>query len=159
MRKVTYAEQLDRHTVPEPNSGCILWLGPVDGFGYGMFTSMGGRARAHRASWVIANGPIGRGVCVLHKCDVPSCVNVSHLFLGTRADNKKDAVAKMRHAHGENHNRAKLTERDVIEIRRSSLSAKESAKKYGVGERTISYVRSSQTWKHVKLVADFMESL
>ena len=58
---------------------------------------MGQERRAHRAAWVDANGPISEGMCVLHRCDNPPCVNVDHLFLGTQADNIADMVAKGRY--------------------------------------------------------------
>jgi hypothetical protein len=45
---------------------------------------------------MLAHGPIPPGLQVLHRCDIPPCVNAAHLFLGTQADNIKDAAAKQR---------------------------------------------------------------
>jgi len=46
----------------------------------------------------VANGPIPPGLCVLHHCDNPPCVETGpgHLFLGTRAVNNADMVSKGR---------------------------------------------------------------
>lgn len=56
-----------------------------------------GRMRlAHRVAWMITNGPIPDGLCVLHRCDNPPCVNPAHLFLGTVQDNNADRDAKGR---------------------------------------------------------------
>lgn len=73
---------------------CLVWTGRVDEKGYGRTGSRNGGA--HRAAWIAANGAIPRGVCVLHRCDNPPCVNVAHLFLGTVADNNRDRHAKGR---------------------------------------------------------------
>jgi hypothetical protein len=65
---------------------------PQGTIGYRQFYSKG----AHRASYEMFIGEIPEGQCVLHKCDVPSCVNPKHLFLGTRAENVYDMDAKGR---------------------------------------------------------------
>lgn len=51
---------------------------------------------AHRVAYEYWIGPIPDGMYVLHTCDTPGCVNPSHLFLGTQADNCQDAVSKGR---------------------------------------------------------------
>jgi len=51
-------------------------------------------------------------------------------------------------AHGERNPRAKLTEDDVREIRKSDLSYSQLAVQYGVGKRAIMSVKLGRTWKH-----------
>lgn len=74
-----------------PQGTCWVWTAcAIKGYGYIS------RTLAHRVSWEIHNSPIPEGLCVLHKCDNPPCVNPEHLFLGTKKDNILDAVAKGR---------------------------------------------------------------
>ena len=84
-----------------PTNECIEREGYKDRWGYGQkhvrrpdgnWVTM----LAHRWTWEQANGPIPEGLCVLHRCDNPPCINLNHLFLGTLADNAKDAQEKGR---------------------------------------------------------------
>lgn len=79
-----------------PRRGCWLWLGKPGDDGYGRFCWDSATEKAHRAAWVLANGPIPDGLCVLHECDVRACVRPDHLFLGTRGDNARDMASKGR---------------------------------------------------------------
>lgn len=75
---------------------CWLWIGANGVFGYGQFRHEGRKQQAHRVSYQLFIGPIPPGLLVLHKCDVPACVNPHHLFVGTDADNVHDMMKKGR---------------------------------------------------------------
>jgi hypothetical protein len=103
----------------------------------------------HRASWEIANGQISNDLCVLHKCDVPNCINPDHLFLGTRADNSKDMVSKERQKRGTQLPQAKLTESDIINIRNSNLSQYKLAKIFNTTQSNICQIINRKKWTHL----------
>ena len=78
-----------------PN-GCWLWTGWVQGSGYGGLKVNGKNEQAHRMAYRLIKGPIKKGLCVLHRCDIPLCCNPKHLWLGTHQDNSDDKIAKDR---------------------------------------------------------------
>jgi hypothetical protein len=85
----------------EPNTGCFLWVGSASEQGYGYVGVGGGKlGKAHRVSYEHFVGPIPPGLCVLHRCDTPACVNPDHLFVGTKLDNSDDMIAKGRARSG-----------------------------------------------------------
>lgn len=148
---VPIAERIMLNSTPEPNSGCWLWDKSVNKrTGYGQIgIGSHSMALAHRASYEAFKGPLSRADHVLHKCDVRSCVNPDHLFIGTHDDNMQDRQAKGRQAKGERVACAKLKEADVAEIIKSPLGSRRLARLYGVNKSTILDVRRGHTWKHV----------
>lgn len=78
-----------RRFIPEPNTGCWLWIGEVDKTtGYGIIQDASGRRHgAHRISHRLHTGPIPDGLHVDHKCRVRSCVNPAHLRAVTQREN------------------------------------------------------------------------
>lgn len=154
--------------MPEPNSGCLLWLQYVDNWGYGRGTYLGIPLAAHRFSWLTHRGSIPDGMKVCHRCDVPSCINPDHLWLGTDSDNAADRNAKGRQSRGARHvaafmsdrwmearprgarhGNAKLTEQDIREIRSRGGLQREIAAEFGISQRTVSQIRRLEVWKHV----------
>lgn len=65
--------------------------------GYGVIYFNGRQTYTHRVSYELHVGPIPDGLFILHRCDVPACVNPDHLFVGSAADNVADMMAKGRH--------------------------------------------------------------
>lgn len=124
-------------------------------FGYGQFVIAGEpRNGAHRTSYRLCIGPIPPGMCVLHKCDNPSCVNPDHLFLGTSKDNVLDAMSKDRMPNGERSTSASLSQDDVLRIRSMFLSGKtqrEIGIEFGVSQTAISKITRAVRWKHLRL--------
>lgn len=81
----------------DTNGGCWLWTGSVRRHGYGAVRHGRTPASAHRVAYELSNGvALTADQHVLHKCDVPACINPHHLILGTRADNMADMAAKGR---------------------------------------------------------------
>ena len=143
---------------------CWIWVGalsprPNGGTGYGVLWVDGQNRYAHRFAFELLVGRIPDGLCVCHKCDYPPCVRPAHLFLGTNADNIRDASKKGRLVsgdrawqrrnperviRGEHHRGAKLTDQQVSQIR-SHTSGRHGwktmlARKYHVGVSTISRI-------------------
>ncbi len=157
---------MHRSVMPLPHSGCWIWVAASDQNGYGSLRFGGKTAKAHRVSWINNRGQIPDGMHVLHKCDVPACVNPDHLFLGTHRDNMRDMMRKGRKdgkktsrtmlergtTRGDRHPKAKLTEADVLDIRSSSSTSIDLAAKYGVSRYTIRDMRrvKQRNWRHIR---------
>ncbi|WP_198527626.1 HNH endonuclease signature motif containing protein [Xanthomonas sp. SHU 199] len=89
--------RLESLSIPVPEAGCWLWIGRMSTNGYGRIgIGRNKQYRAHRISWEHHFGPIPDGMYVCHKCDVRSCINPDHLFIGTAKDNARDREAKGR---------------------------------------------------------------
>jgi hypothetical protein len=88
---------------------------------------------------------------VLHQCDNPSCVNPSHLFIGTNADNVKDKVNKGRQAKGVSNGQSRLTEDTVRAIKQNTTSSfRALGRLYNVSHKTISAIHNGATWRHIE---------
>jgi hypothetical protein len=164
-------ERFEEKFIPEPNSGCWLWLAALS-HGYGMFGLRDGpvmRTRiASRASWMIYRGPIPPDLYVCHRCDVTSCVNPDHLYLGTQFDNMRDMFGRKRDGTSNGHNAmwlypermikgsahplAKLDEAIVGRIKerlREGVARKDLAGEHGVSTSLIDGIANGKKWRHV----------
>ena len=148
--EVRFWEKVDKRG----QNDCWEWQAGRTAAGYGVI----GAARrdqillAHRISWELHYSPIPDGLHVLHHCDNPPCVNPHHLFLGTAADNAADRLGKGRQARGEQAGNAKLTQEQVMNIRREFCQGSlviELAQKYNISLSTIRDIRDRRTWTHL----------
>lgn len=137
--------------------GCWEWIGGK-GKGYGAQWFSGKLWLAHRLMYVFSKGEIPEGMMVCHSCDNPGCVNPSHLWIGTNSDNQKDASQKGRSNHpdyaGEKNPRSKITEKDVLTIRKlgeeGKLSRAEISEMFSLSQSQIDRIIYYQEWKSVQ---------
>lgn len=73
--------------IPEPNSGCWLWLGGLQHNDYGAYTISGKNIRAHRFAYSVLVGEIRDGMVLDHLCRTPPCCNPAHLEQVTQREN------------------------------------------------------------------------
>ena len=149
-------QRLAQKIIKGDKTQCWLWQGRLSGparMRYGYLWHEGKSQRAHRLMWESVYGTIPNGLCVLHKCDVPLCLNPDHLFLGTKAENNADRDRKGRQISisrpGEKHHNAKLTDSMVREIRKSLAPVQMIAKQFKVSASAIWNVRRGISWTHV----------
>ena len=138
------------NTSTDPNE-CWAWGGYITPGGYGR-TCWG--ESAHRRAYELSVGAIPEGMLVCHHCDNPVCVNPSHLFVGTPADNMADKARKGRgQTRGELNRHARLTVEQVREIRRlyalGGISQTALAYQFGIRQSALSALIRHETWKHI----------
>lgn len=132
---------------------CWPWTGSVDRDGYGKM-KVGALRRAHRIAFYAATGTDPTGYFICHTCDNPPCCNPAHLYRGTALDNNRDIHRRGRWCDrkGARHPLAKLSEADVLAIRRlraEGVLVRSIAQQFGVASSTISLVVSRSRWSHV----------
>ena len=145
----------------DKSGDCWLWIGhrnSRDGYGrLSRWKITRTPLLAHRYSWMLHYGIIPQGLFVLHKCDVPSCVNPEHLFLGTAYDNTHDMISKGRDSlfqphFGVDHGNARLTEEAIRTIRTLSArgySQRSIADKFGTPQSNVCRIIHRLAWRHI----------
>lgn len=146
MRQISAFDRFHMQHMPVPESGCWIWIGTINRFGYGRMKVNYKGWLAHRFSWEIHFGKIPDGLFVLHKCDIRCCVNPDHLFIGSQLENMRDMQAKGRGVQliGERHGGAKLSDDEIQEIRESKHKRSFLSKIYGVD---VGHIRNIQIGK------------
>ena len=150
----------DKYVVTE--SGCWEWKGCLSTGGYGRIgqtRKVEGRFKTftvytHRLAAFLAGlltDPTGE---VCHDCDNRRCVNPTHLFVGTHADNMADMAKKGRAGRrGERASNAKLTETDVRTIRdqlSSGIAATLVAESFDIHPQHARAIGRGIFWKHLQ---------
>jgi len=79
--------RLHKYSIPVTESGCLIWCGWVNKFGYGKISVMDKGRWVHRVAYEIEHGPIPSGLDIDHLCRVRCCVNPNHLEAVTRRTN------------------------------------------------------------------------
>lgn len=132
----------------EKTDNCWNWLG-TKSRGYGFISVCGKMIQAYRYSYMLHYGEIKSGLEICHKCDNPSCVNPSHLFMGTHKDNMRDARHKGQFAL-ERNGRAKHTLKEVEIIKKMYKTGKYSQRKlgemFGVSHTNIYAIMKGKLW-------------
>ena len=135
----------------QKGDSCWLWTASKRNKGYGAFCwHEDGRpvqGRAHVFSYRLHFGPVPPGLCILHTCDNPACVNPAHLFPGSKSDNNADMRRKGRHVPGGTHCGAEGNWKRGEEHYASKLDTDKV--------RTIRELHSSGAWPYSKLAARF----
>ncbi len=136
---------------------CWLWEAQISDKGYGQFKFHGSGIPAHRFSYQLFVGPIEPGKMILHRreCGNRSCVNPNHLYMGTNADNVRDRELWGNPGIGEKHGRAKLSESNVLAVRRIHKDKRcgyaETAESFGVTPALIGSIVRGRLWRHLPL--------
>lgn len=129
-RGIELLDKLYDNSIPITECGCLIWLGGISKHGYGKIRFGDNVLFSNRASWIAHFGEIPNGLHVLHKCDIRCCIEPTHLFLGTNADNVRDKTLKLRTPHGYNHHKAKVDEAEVLNIKNSNETLEKLASIY-----------------------------
>lgn len=151
----THSWKLVRDFRGDPDE-CWLWPRFRDHHGYGRAKYRGQNYGAHRLAAHFALGfDLESPHFVCHHCDNPPCFNPAHLFVGTPMDNVRDMIEKGRRAEppaGEDHHFAKMTEAQVVEIKRRIFALEprpQIARDYGLSQSHIEGIAWGRVWGHV----------
>jgi hypothetical protein len=96
----TTEQQLQHKTTVNEITGC--WLKPTQGNPAGyvkMRCTVNGKSKlksAHRVAYELYKGPIPKGKCVMHTCNIRNCWNPYHLIVGTLKENAEQMVEEGR---------------------------------------------------------------
>jgi hypothetical protein len=154
--------QIKKETCPDANfdKECLIWTGAQNDAGYGIASFRNKKERVHRISFMIANdidilqkvNPDGEKLEIRHLCNIPLCIEPTHLRLGTPSENGKDKVSNIfTKARGETHYNTSLSSETALAIKQSkgAKTQKDRAKEFGVSINIIRDIDAGTTWAHI----------
>ena len=141
----------------DTSSACWMWTGALQNVdsGYGVVRFNDKKHYAHRLIWSLFNGPVPDGAFICHHCDEPRCVRPSHLYAGTQKENVADMFrrGRARPARGEAIGCSKLTEADVLEMRRlyseGGISQRAAGRIFGASKSMAQAIIRRKYWRHI----------
>lgn len=135
-------QRIDFYSIPEPTSGCKIWLAGLRG-GYASLCVNGKARVVTRLVWSLAHGEIPSDLKILHKCDNPACVEITHLKIGTQKDNIQDMIQKRRNVYhvGEENAQCRLSDNDIRAIRNDPRNKFEVAAQYKINPYTVNDIK------------------
>lgn len=144
---MTGEDKLSRYTRRGAPDDCWPWIGGKHRHGYGGVYVGKRHVKAHRLAWEVANQTsVPSGMFVCHRCDNPSCVNPSHLFIGTAAENNADKAKKGRAPQffGTANPAARLTDEQVSAILADARQQRDIARAYGISQGSVSRIKNGK---------------
>jgi len=158
MTEIIFSEKFEKRfwskvsTIPTED-GCLEWMRSCRE-GYGQVGFEGNVLGAHRVAFELFHKRlITEGLHILHKCDNRKCCNPIHLSEGTNQENIDDMISKNRQLKGSAHGRCKLTETQVLEIRKKyeegTFTQVQLATEYNISCSTISDIFRRKSWTHI----------
>lgn len=127
-----------RYVVVDPVTGCWNWTRSLQTGGYGQLQVCGRNWLAHRFSWFVHHDRTEPPRLLMHSCDNKRCCNPDHLEPGTHKQNTAAAIARglmdrmglAQHTHRPRVR--KLSNEQVLDIRHSTDSYADCAKRHGI---------------------------
>ena len=134
----------------EMENGCIECIShKIPKRGYPIITRDKERQKLGKYLYEKEFGKVEKKLDMCHKCDNPKCVNIEHIYFGTRKENVRDMMVRNRNQKGEMKMNSKLKEWQIQEIMKSNKNLHELGKMYKVAPATIRDVKKGKTWKHI----------
>jgi HNH endonuclease len=128
-------------------TGCLEYIGARRVPGRRIINHNGRNWQVYRLAYELTVGPIPPGMNINHHCDNPICIEISHLYVGTQAENIQDSIRRGRKARGSQASWAKLNEAQVLEIYAARAPIFELAAKYGVNKTTVANIKDGRNWR------------